>query len=420
MKTIGSRVRVTTGELADVLGITPRAVEYARRRGEIDRGKDGLYWLDDAQAGYLTARKGKRKKGSGRGHEGAGDVKVTVRKGRAIGMVARRARAADVVDPVEQGVGVTALTGGQFSLLDVVMQCVERAGVGCDVLIMSWNVGAYDLDQIQAGLSSGKIKRCRMLMDRSFATRREGKAGMWARLLGVVGEANITIGQNHAKVCTVVGGGRHYSIRSSMNLNANRRTEHVDVDDNAQVCAMMDQHLAEIREALGAGGGLASTAADMNKVIAKVYGDDVTDGAKASGKERDAQDIADGDAFVAAATDSLTVAELSTSATPPVDPAEVETLTAIRKRFERAKADKAEMERDEMARHLVDAKAASSAWFSEARAIREQLLGVADRVAANVSASDDPLEVHKMIRAAIVDALLDLQGDRAPHEDRAA
>lgn len=88
-----------------------------------------------------------------------------------------------------------------------------------------------------------------------------------------------------------------------------------------------------------------------------------------------------------------------------VDPNPDETLTEARLRHEKAKADLAEIRREEERGRLVDAVQQRREGFETGRLVRESLLQIADRLAPELAAEMDQAKVHDRLRRELIDAL---------------
>lgn len=152
------------------------------------------------------------------------------------------ANASRIVAQLEPGTRVVGLTNGEFSLLNLVRCVLERIGPA-DVTIATWSAGLYDTDEVHRLLASGKLRSLRWILDRSFSTRQAGYAAILSDLFPA---ETIRTTNLHAKFVLIRNETRRVAIRSSMNLNENRRCELFEVDDDPAIYDLLDGFAADL------------------------------------------------------------------------------------------------------------------------------------------------------------------------------
>lgn len=164
-----------------------------------------------------------------------GRLKQRARRDAARGLTMQSAR--DFLAGIEMGGHVFGVTKGQFSMIDVADALLEIAGPS-DVSVWTWCIADYEVEAVTAFMRDGRIRSLRMVVDYS-STQRE--TSLLADIQARFGVDSIRVTKTHAKLLTVFGGGWSFVARGSMNLNANRRLEQVDVTaDDATFRAIMD------------------------------------------------------------------------------------------------------------------------------------------------------------------------------------
>lgn len=141
------------------------------------------------------------------------------------------------------------LTDGSTSMIDFVRLLLDVVGPS-DVSIATWTMGIYDLEQCEAFVADRRIRNMRMVVDPSIFGRRPELSASLVRGFGVDAfrAANI-----HAKFCTLRNGRFDIAVRSSMNLNPNRRIESADVSACREVAAFYDGFVERVFSAVAAG-----------------------------------------------------------------------------------------------------------------------------------------------------------------------
>ena len=139
--------------------------------------------------------------------------------------------ASEVIGSIEKGLEITGLTNGQFSLIDILEHVLAEIGPA-DVLVSTWTMGIYDGVRARTWCENGAIRRIRWIVDPSMFGRRPEIAG---RLIKAFGADAFRAVNNHAKFATLVNDDFAVCIRSSMNLNPNKRLENFDITEGPEL-----------------------------------------------------------------------------------------------------------------------------------------------------------------------------------------
>jgi hypothetical protein len=162
--------------------------------------------------------------------------KREIRRALAAGNVA------EAVGPITPGCEIFGLMKGQFSLVDLIVFCLQTTGPA-DVIISTWTAAGADLGHPHKLLTEGHIRSLRFLLDFSFGPR---QPAYLAALVEKFGTEAARISKSHAKFVTVRNREWDLVIRSSANLNENRRLETFEVSDDKQ----MADYLTEVVDTL--------------------------------------------------------------------------------------------------------------------------------------------------------------------------
>jgi hypothetical protein len=139
--------------------------------------------------------------------------------------------AAKAIQGFDKGGRVVGLTNGEFSLLSLITELLKITGKA-DITISTWSAGIYDATSLNELLECGKINSVKLILDRSFKTRQSGYA---VYIDEVFKPENIRTTNTHAKFVLIKNEEYSICIRSSMNLNENKRCENFDIDDNIEI-----------------------------------------------------------------------------------------------------------------------------------------------------------------------------------------
>lgn len=150
--------------------------------------------------------------------------------------------ASESISGLEKGGRIIGLTKGQFSLVDLIVACLDIIGPS-DVILSTWAAGLRDAKVMKGLLSSGKINSFLMLCDRSFSSRHEKYA---RSIQDIFGKECIRTTNTHAKFVLLKSSGWDITIKTSMNLNHNPRFETFDIDDSQDIYNFFKGHVDEM------------------------------------------------------------------------------------------------------------------------------------------------------------------------------
>lgn len=159
-------------------------------------------------------------------------------KGREIRRVLCEQNVAEAVGAIEHGCEIYGLTMGQWSLVDLITHVLEYTGPA-DLVISTWTAANHDIGFANRLLTDGSIRSLRFVVDFSFQSRQPAYC---AALRAAFGDESIRVTKNHAKYVLVRNAEWNVVIRTSMNLNENRRMESFEVSD----CPAMAEWMAEV------------------------------------------------------------------------------------------------------------------------------------------------------------------------------
>lgn len=176
--------------------------------------------------------------------------------------VSKIAGARDTLAGFGHDTELDVLTFGQFSLIDAIEAVLEITGPA-DVALATWTAANFDLTQIQHQLQTASIRTLRLLLDRSFVSR---KPQFVAEVRRRFGNDSVRTTSTHAKFCVITNPDWRVVMRGSMNLNHNPRLEYLQVVDSP---ALAEFYLAVVDGIFGeepAGLDQARTVPDLDHI----------------------------------------------------------------------------------------------------------------------------------------------------------
>lgn len=152
------------------------------------------------------------------------------------------ASAVEAIGVLAPGVRRFGIARGQFSLGDLIVAILEQTGPA-HLTISTWTAGIRDARSVEWLLQDGRIKSLRLIVDRSFRFRQPKYADEVERIFGAGAVRETAC---HAKFALIEGGGLRICVRSSMNLNRNRRFEQFDLDEGDPVYSVFAEFADEV------------------------------------------------------------------------------------------------------------------------------------------------------------------------------
>ena len=168
----------------------------------------------------------------------AGEVlKRDTLKGRIIRRTLCAVNVADAVGEILPGCEIYGLTKGSWSLIDLIEHALSTTGPA-SVVLSTWTAANADIGFAMKLLANGAIRDCRFVVDFSFPSRQPAYC---AALREAFGDEAIRVTKNHAKFVLIRNDSWNLVIRTSMNLNENRRLESWEMSDDRQMADWLQE-----------------------------------------------------------------------------------------------------------------------------------------------------------------------------------
>lgn len=147
----------------------------------------------------------------------------------------------DAIGKLEHDCELFIFTKGQLLLINVLAYILDQIGP-CNLDIITWAIGNETIDKLSGLKRSGKIKRLRLIIDSSVQSMHPEYC---KKLRRIFGDESIRVTQNHAKVLILRNPEWNLTIRSSMNLNVNRRLEFFETSDDKELADFFQEFFEE-------------------------------------------------------------------------------------------------------------------------------------------------------------------------------
>ena len=174
---------------------------------------------------------------------------------RTVRRTINAANAADAVGPITPGIEIYGLTKGQFSLVELIEHVLATTGPA-HLTVSTWTAAGADLAHTRRLLDSGNVIDARWLVDYSFPSRQPAYC---AQLRDRFGDDAIRATANHAKFVLIRNDAWNVVVRTSMNLNLNRRLESWEISDDPELADWLQ---AIVDDAFNDGAATIADAAD--------------------------------------------------------------------------------------------------------------------------------------------------------------
>lgn len=170
--------------------------------------------------------------------------------------------AREVIGELDHGCELFLFSRGQWSLMDLILAVLEQVG-GCTMTVQTWTAAIADLEMAYRLVESDAIRDMRWIVDRSFVTRQPEYC---QHLVDRFGYGCIRVLRTHAKFIMLRNDDWNIVIRTSANLNQNRRMENYEISDDPNLANYFQEFVDEVwereREGCGLDGLGTSTESD--------------------------------------------------------------------------------------------------------------------------------------------------------------
>ena len=197
--------------------------------------------------------------------------------------------ASGTIGKLEPGCRICGLTGGQFSLLDLLRAVLASTGPA-HVTVSTWSTGIRDLEMAAWLLHSDVFLSFRILTDYSL---RELNPKVGVRLTDLFDVESIRTTRTHAKFATIRNESWNIVVRSSMNLNRNHRWEQFDIDDDAAMADFFTHFVDDMFRVMPAGFSSSREASHGMRKLGRTVDAGMTGAQAAWAKAQEAVRLAD-------------------------------------------------------------------------------------------------------------------------------
>ena len=135
--------------------------------------------------------------------------------------------AAEAIGTITKGFSLFGITRGQFSMIDLILACLDQAGPS-RVTLWTWCIAEYEVQCFERLMMDKRVTSALLVIDSRARTRDRALLSKWQAKHG---DQSIRWVINHAKLSTIESADFRLLLRGSMNLNYNPRFEQFDIDE---------------------------------------------------------------------------------------------------------------------------------------------------------------------------------------------
>lgn len=161
--------------------------------------------------------------------------KSTRQKNREIRNMVANQSAITSIGKLEPGFNIFCLNKGQFSIINVIEAMLLQTGTA-DVIISTWTAADAEISKAFSFLQNERINNLHWIVDRSFPTRQKK---YYDTLVSKFGLDSVSMTNSHAKFILISNNDWKIVIRTSMNLNENKRLEFWEASDDKDLFEYM-------------------------------------------------------------------------------------------------------------------------------------------------------------------------------------
>lgn len=145
------------------------------------------------------------------------------------------------IGEIYEGMEIFGLNKGQYSIINIIEEILKQTGKA-DVLISTWTAANSEIKKAEKFLDNGLINKLHFILDRSFKTRQKKYYDILMERFGdVVSETS-----SHCKFTLIKNDEWNIVIRTSMNLNENKRLENFEISDDENLYNYLAEIAADI------------------------------------------------------------------------------------------------------------------------------------------------------------------------------
>ena len=150
--------------------------------------------------------------------------------------------AAQSIGKIYKGMEIFGLTKGQYSIINIIEELLKQTG-RADVIISTWTAADAEIKKAESFITNGLIGNIKFLVDQSFPSRQKEYSKLLIRKFG---KDVIRMTRSHCKFCMIGNKNWKIVIRTSMNLNENKRIENFEISDDPGMYKYLQKIINEI------------------------------------------------------------------------------------------------------------------------------------------------------------------------------
>lgn len=164
-------------------------------------------------------------------------IKANLHK-RTITQASRNQNARQAIGPINSGMNVYGINFGQFSFINILEDILGQIKEPVELDISSWTIAKFEALRLEK-LNNERLRRIRIMLDSSISSLAPDTLKY---LVASMGDNAIRILRCHCKFAIITSATWNIAIRTSMNLNQNKRLENFEISD----CKVLTTYMSSI------------------------------------------------------------------------------------------------------------------------------------------------------------------------------
>lgn len=141
--------------------------------------------------------------------------------------------------PIYPDMEIYGILSGQFHFINVIEYIVGQIKEPMSLDISSWTIAKFEATRLAAINGAANVERLRVIVDSSMLNL---VPDSFTFLRAMIEDDSIRLLRNHSKFAVVLSDTWNIAIRTSMNLNQNKRLENFEISD----CAILAGYMSGI------------------------------------------------------------------------------------------------------------------------------------------------------------------------------
>lgn len=144
---------------------------------------------------------------------------------------------------IYSGMELYGISAGQFHFINIIEYLVEQVQEPMSLIVTSWTIAKFEASRLAIIKGGGNVKRLRIVVDSSMLNLVPKSFNF---LEDLIGDDSIRFLRCHCKFAVITSCNWNIAVRTSMNLNQNKRLENFEISD----CKVLAEYMTSIVDSI--------------------------------------------------------------------------------------------------------------------------------------------------------------------------